>query len=64
MFYSDRPDFDLQMKEQFLEMRRMRKPKCACCDEHIQQESAVKINGYFFCDRCLDEMREELEEDE
>ena len=37
-------------------------PVCSECGEHIQQEYAVKINGDWYCDNCLDDMREEIEE--
>lgn len=33
-------------------------PKCEHCGEPIQQEKAVCIDGKYFCDECLDEMRE------
>lgn len=33
-------------------------PKCECCGEPIQQEKAVCIDGIYYCDECLDEMRE------
>lgn len=33
-------------------------PVCANCGEHIQQESAVKIGGKWYCDACLDDARE------
>lgn len=39
-----------------------RRPLCCKCDEHIQQEYAVKIDGKWYCDECLDDMREEIEE--
>lgn len=47
-----------------MERRRMRLPECACCGEHIQQEDAVCINGDWYCDSCLDEMRFMIEVDE
>lgn len=40
-------------QEQWLQ----RRPKCICCGEHIQEESAVQIRGDYYCDRCLDDMR-------
>lgn len=33
-------------------------PVCACCGEHIQQEMAVKIDSAWYCDECLESMRE------
>lgn len=46
--------------EQEAKLRRL--PVCCDCKDHIQQESAVRINGKWFCDRCLEDMREEIEE--
>ena len=40
----------------------MRLPVCCKCDEHIQQEDAVRIDGNWYCDECLEGMREEVEE--
>lgn len=56
----DRPDFEERdMKQaQWLE----RRPKCICCGEHIQDDSAVQIMGSFYCDRCLDDMRVYIED--
>lgn len=46
-------------EEQEAWLRRL--PVCCVCDEHIQQEDAVRINGEFYCDDCLDNMREVIE---
>lgn len=46
--------------EQEAKLRRL--PVCCECKDHIQQERAVRINGKWFCDDCLDNMREEIEE--
>lgn len=34
-------------------------PKCACCGEHVMQESAVRVWGRWICDTCLEENRRE-----
>lgn len=39
-----------------------RRPVCVCCGEHIQEESAVQIQGDFYCDNCLDGMRVYIED--
>lgn len=44
------------------ESRLRRLPVCCICEEHIQQESAIKIKGDWYCDNCIDDMREEVEE--
>lgn len=33
-------------------------PKCANCKQPIQQETAVVIEGHFYCDTCIEDMRE------
>lgn len=47
-----------QSQESWLE----RRPKCICCGEHIQEDSAVQIRGVYYCDKCLDDMRVLIEE--
>ena len=51
----DRMDFEEhdRMQSEWLKKR----PKCICCGEHIQDDSAVQIMGNYYCDRCLDDMR-------
>lgn len=48
-------DFDRHDTEQQKKLDRL--PKCTECGEPIQQEKAVCIDGDFYCDHCLDEMR-------
>ncbi len=45
--------------EQLLE----RLPVCFCCEEPIQQETAVCLDGTFYCDECLDNNRVEVDMD-
>jgi formylmethanofuran dehydrogenase subunit E len=47
-----------------MERRRMRRPECSLCGEHIQQEDAVCIHGEYICDECLENNRIYIEEDE
>ena len=63
MFYSDDPvaDAERYSAEQDSEIRRL--PVCCECKGHIQQEKAVRIDGKWYCDYCLDEMREYTTED-
>jgi len=51
----DRNDFEQRDLEQ--ERWLERRPVCVCCGEHIQEDSAVQIQGSFYCDNCLDDMR-------
>ena len=32
-------------------------PTCEKCGNAIQQESAVCLDGFWYCDKCLDRMR-------
>ena len=36
-------------------------PVCHHCDEPIQQETAVHIEGCWYCDECLQDLREYTE---
>lgn len=60
MGWTDEPayDWDSYCRE---EQKRINKlPVCFCCDEHIQQETAVRIDGNWYCDECLDDMRRDV----
>lgn len=35
-------------------------PKCHNCGEPIQQECAVRIDGHWYCDHCLDTVFREV----
>lgn len=60
MYYTDDPvkDFERWDREQERALERL--PVCECCGEHIQQEDAVRIGGDWYCDECIDGMREEI----
>ena len=56
-------NYDLWCQHEAYQERSLRRlPVCCICEEHIQQESAIKINGDWFCDECIEEMREDIEE--
>lgn len=65
MFTTDNPiaDYDRYDRERTKWLER--KPKCEECGHHIQQETAVRIGDKWYCDECLDNLREDtdLEED-
>ena len=46
-----------QRKQQLLD----RLPECELCGDPIQQEDAVCLDGYWFCDNCLKENRKDIE---
>ena len=62
MFYSDDPVSDFERHDAEQERARRKLPVCCECKDHIQQETAVRINGNWYCDGCLENMREEIEE--
>ena len=63
MYYSDDPgrDFDRWDRAQAKLLERL--PVCECCGDPIQQDDAVRIGGAWYCDDCIDDMREPIEEE-
>ena len=45
-------------REQALKLAQL--PTCECCGDAIQQESAVCIEGFWYCDDCLEHYRREV----
>lgn len=40
-----------------------RRPVCAYCEQHIQEEYFFRINEEIICERCVKDAREYIEED-
>ena len=59
-FRTDDPvaDFNRHDREQARRLRQL--PTCERCGDAIQQEKAVCIEGFWYCDDCLDEYRREV----
>lgn len=38
-------------------------PECSRCGERIYSESAVKLDGEYICDNCINDAREYIEID-
>jgi len=36
-------------------------PVCCRCGNHVQQDSIVRIDGNYYCDECLNALRESIE---
>ena len=36
-------------------------PTCQICGDAIQQERAVCINGFWYCDECIENNRKEID---
>ena len=62
MFYTDDPIADFERHDAYKERSLRRLPVCCMCDEHIQQERAVRINGDWYCNECLEDCEEDIEE--
>ena len=60
--YTDDPiaDFLKHDKEQARWLVRL--PLCVKCEEHIQQEDVLCIDGKYYCDNCLENMREPIDD--
>lgn len=37
-----------------------KRPVCCCCHEPIQQDDAFCVNGEYWCDDCMNDMRVSL----
>ena len=59
-----RPDNFSQWEanERRLERELARRPVCAECGEHIQDETAFFINGELICENCVEIYRVEVSE--
>lgn len=57
MSWSDDParDYDRYCNEQDRKLER--RPCCCLCGEHIQEDSAVYLDGQWYCDDCLEDAR-------
>lgn len=54
-------NYDLWTKHEVEQEEKLQElPVCSDCDEHIQQEDAVYINGEWLCDSCLSSYRREV----
>lgn len=60
MYLTDDPiaDFNRLDAEQTAWLRKL--PTCQKCGDAIQQERAVCIEGYWFCDECIENYRREV----
>lgn len=52
-------DFNRYDSEQQKYLKKL--PVCCGCGEPIQQDDAVCIDGDWFCDDCLNDMRQHIE---
>ena len=60
-------NFDVNMDEFFrVESEKAKwlaiRPKCSICGEPIQEESALRLDGNWICQRCVEDNTEWIEE--
>ena len=60
MWLSDDPALDFARYDAKQARRLAQLPTCERCGEPIQQERAVCIEGFWYCDECLDFYRKEV----
>lgn len=60
--WSDDPLRDFERWDAAREEELESLPHCVCCGEPIQQEDAVYLDGYWYCDECLKSFRRETVE--
>lgn len=60
MYLSDDPALDFARYDAEQARRLAKLPTCQCCGEAIQQEYAVCIDDFWFCDECLEHYRREV----
>ncbi len=53
-FRTDDPVADFHRYDREQDRRLKLLPTCERCGDAIQQEKAVCINGFWFCDECLE----------
>ena len=67
MYRSDNPASDADRYMEALDILMARRPKCDCCDRHIQKEEALHYKtrtlDIWVCPECVDEKMEYIEVD-
>jgi formylmethanofuran dehydrogenase subunit E len=63
MFLSDDPALDAERYMADLDKKLARRPKCACCGEHIQDDTAVRYGDDLICHSCIADLTEFIEEE-
>lgn len=60
MIFSDNPVADFLRYDMEQARRLAQLPTCEYCGKAIQQERAVCIDGFWYCDECLEKYRREV----
>lgn len=61
MIRTDDPVADFDRYDREVAKWRKRLPVCQRCGDEIQQELAVCIDGFWYCDDCIEFYRKEIE---
>lgn len=59
---TDDPIRDSMARDAEYELWLSDRPICQCCGEHIQDESAVYLDGKWYCDKCLKDNRRYIDD--
>ena len=60
MAWTDDPVADFERHDREQARRLAQLPTCERCGDAIQQERAVCIEGFWYCDKCLEYYRKEI----
>ena len=63
MPWTDDPVADFEQHDRKQARRLAQLPTCERCGDAIQQERAVCIEGFWYCDECLEYYRREVNVD-
>lgn len=63
MLYTDDPLADFDKWDAVQTKRENGLPCCVDCGEHIHQEDAVHMDGFWYCDSCIDSYRRTVNEE-
>ena len=61
MAWTDNPVADFERHDREQARRLAQLPTCERCGHAIQQERAVCIEGFWYCDECLEFYRKEVD---
>ena len=63
MIRTDDPVADFLRHDRQQQEELKRRPICADCDEHIQEEFCYEFNGEYICERCLEDLHKKTTKD-
>lgn len=63
MMWSDDPVRDAGNYIEELERKAKKRPICIRCDEPIMEDTGFRLPDGWYCDRCMEDFRTEIEDD-